>query len=29
VLRFDVAVPTYRRENDDRFAIYIGIGQAF
>src|SRR5215469_14598878 len=29
VLRFDVAVPTYRRPNDDRFEVYIGIGQAF
>lgn len=29
VLRLDVAVPTYRRPNDDRFEIYIGLGQAF
>jgi translocation and assembly module TamA len=29
VLRFDLAVPTYRRPNDDRFEVYIGIGQAF
>jgi len=29
VLRFDVAVPTYRRPNDDRFEVYIGLGQAF
>ncbi|MGH8325416.1 MAG: autotransporter assembly complex protein TamA [Steroidobacteraceae bacterium] len=28
-IRLDVAVPTVRRENDDRFEIYIGIGQAF
>ena len=28
-LRFDVAVPTFRRPNDDRFAVYIGLGQAF
>jgi translocation and assembly module TamA len=28
-LRFDIAVPTSRRANDDRFDIYIGIGQAF
>jgi translocation and assembly module TamA len=29
VLRLDLAVPTYRRPNDDRFEIYIGLGQAF
>jgi translocation and assembly module TamA len=29
VLRFDLAVPTYRRPNDDRFEVYIGLGQAF
>jgi translocation and assembly module TamA len=29
VLRLDVAVPTFRRENDDRFVVYIGLGQAF
>ena len=29
VLRLDVAVPTYRRPNDDRFGVYIGLGQAF
>jgi len=29
VLRLDIAVPTYRRPNDDRFEIYIGLGQAF
>jgi translocation and assembly module TamA len=29
VLRFDVAVPTFRRPNDDRFEVYIGLGQAF
>jgi translocation and assembly module TamA len=28
-LRFDVAFPTFRRENDDRFGVYIGLGQAF
>jgi translocation and assembly module TamA len=28
-LRFDVAVPTYRRPNDDHFEVYIGLGQAF
>jgi translocation and assembly module TamA len=28
-LRFDLAVPTFRRPNDDRFEVYIGIGQAF
>jgi translocation and assembly module TamA len=28
-LRLDFAVPTYRRSNDDRFEIYIGLGQAF
>jgi translocation and assembly module TamA len=29
VLRLDFAVPTFRRANDDRFEIYIGLGQAF
>ena len=29
VLRFDLAVPTFRRPNDDRFEVYIGLGQAF
>jgi translocation and assembly module TamA len=29
VLRFDIAVPTFRRQNDDRFEVYIGLGQAF
>jgi translocation and assembly module TamA len=29
VLRLDLAVPTYRRPNDDRFEVYIGLGQAF
>ena len=29
VLRLDFAVPTFRRSNDDRFEIYIGLGQAF
>lgn len=29
VLRFDLAVPTFRRTNDDRFEAYIGLGQAF
>jgi translocation and assembly module TamA len=29
VLRFDVAVPTFRRPNDDRFEVYLGLGQAF
>jgi translocation and assembly module TamA len=28
-LRLDLAVPTYRRPNDDRFGVYIGLGQAF
>ncbi len=28
-IRFDLAVPTERRSNDDRFEIYIGLGQAF
>ncbi|MGH8319366.1 MAG: autotransporter assembly complex protein TamA [Steroidobacteraceae bacterium] len=28
-IRFDIAVPTRRRPNDDRFEIYIGLGQAF
>jgi translocation and assembly module TamA len=29
VLRVDIAVPTFRRPNDDRFEVYIGLGQAF
>src|SRR4029077_16532578 len=28
-LRLDIAVPTERRSNDDRFEVYIGLGQAF
>jgi len=28
-IRFDVALPTKRRPNDDSFEIYIGLGQAF
>jgi translocation and assembly module TamA len=28
-IRFDVAVPTTRRPNDDKFEVYIGLGQAF
>jgi translocation and assembly module TamA len=28
-IRFDVALPTNRRPNDDKFEIYIGLGQAF
>jgi len=28
-IRFDIAVPTKRNANDDRFEIYIGLGQAF
>jgi translocation and assembly module TamA len=28
-IRFDFALPTKRRSNDDRFEIYIGLGQAF
>ncbi|MDE2261813.1 MAG: BamA/TamA family outer membrane protein [Gammaproteobacteria bacterium] len=28
-IRFDIALPTRRRPNDDRFEIYIGLGQAF
>ena len=28
-LRLDLAVPTYRRPNDDRFGLYISLGQAF
>jgi translocation and assembly module TamA len=28
-VRLDFAIPTYRRSNDDRFEIYIGLGQAF
>jgi translocation and assembly module TamA len=28
-IRLDFAVPTFRRSNDDRFEIYIGLGQAF
>ncbi len=28
-LRLDFAVPTYRGSNDDKFEVYIGLGQAF
>ena len=28
-IRFDIAVPVHRRPNDDRFEVYIGLGQAF
>jgi translocation and assembly module TamA len=28
-IRFDVAVPTKHRPGDDKFEIYIGLGQAF
>jgi translocation and assembly module TamA len=28
-IRFDLALPTKRRPNDDRFEIYIGLGEAF
>ncbi len=28
-IRFDIALPTRRRPNDDRFEVYIGLGQAF
>jgi translocation and assembly module TamA len=28
-LRLDFAVPAIRRQNDDRFEVYIGLGQAF
>ena len=28
-IRFDVAVPVGRRPGDDRFEVYIGLGQAF
>ena len=28
-LRLDFAVPTSRRPNDDKFEVYIGLGQAF
>jgi translocation and assembly module TamA len=28
-LRLDFAVPTFRRSNDDKFELYIGLGQAF
>ena len=28
-IRFDLALPTKRRSNDDRFEAYIGLGQAF
>ena len=28
-IRFDLALPTKRRPNDDNFEIYIGLGQAF
>jgi len=29
VLRLDLAAPLSRRSNDDRFEVYIGLGQAF
>jgi translocation and assembly module TamA len=28
-LRLDIALPTYRRPNDDHFEVYIGLGEAF
>jgi translocation and assembly module TamA len=28
-IRFDIAFPTQRRPNDDRFEIYLGLGEAF
>ena len=28
-IRLDLALPTNRRPNDDRFEVYIGLGQAF
>lgn len=28
-IRLDLALPTKRRPNDDRFELYIGLGQAF
>ena len=28
-IRFDIALPAKRRPNDDRFEVYIGLGQAF
>lgn len=28
-LRFDIALPTDRQPKDDRFEVYIGLGQAF
>ncbi len=28
-IRVDVALPTSRRQNDDRFEVYIGLGQAY
>jgi translocation and assembly module TamA len=28
-IRFDVAFPAHRRSSDDRFEVYIGLGQAF
>jgi translocation and assembly module TamA len=28
-IRLDIAVPTVRRDNDDHFEVYIGLGQAF
>jgi translocation and assembly module TamA len=28
-LRLDFAVPLFRRPNDDKFEVYIGLGQAF
>jgi len=28
-IRFDIAVPVARRQGDDSFEVYIGLGQAF
>jgi translocation and assembly module TamA len=28
-IRFDIAVPVGRREGEDSFEVYIGLGQAF
>jgi len=28
-LRLDIAVPTARRSSDDKFEVYVGLGQAF
>jgi translocation and assembly module TamA len=28
-VRFDIAVPTHRQPRNDRFEVYIGLGQAF